>query len=269
MRKYWSILAVVAVLSSAGRTLAQSCAGDCDGSGDVSISELILGVNLALGSGEGTCAALDADVNGEIAINELIAAVTRALEGCTPVGPVTRASAVRCYADNLYAAYGDALAGAEVLQTAIAAFVDAPSAAGLQAAKDAWLASRPAYLQTEMARFYDGPIDNAETGPEGFINAWPLDESYIDYVVGDATVGIINAPDLFPDIDADLLVELNEGESETTISSGYHAIEFLLWGQDLDDNGPGVRPFTDYVTDGGGTAANSAMACSTEIRRPK
>ncbi|MDX2170917.1 MAG: imelysin family protein [Deltaproteobacteria bacterium] len=258
MRKFWSIVALGLAVGVVQRAAAQMCVGDCDANGAVSIDEVISGVNLALGSDAASCAALDTDVNGDIAINELIGAVSAALDGCAPIAPVTRASAVACYADNLYLAYGDALAGATRLKTAIESFVAAPTAAGLQAARDAWVSARPAYLQTEMARFYDGPIDNAETGPEGFINAWPLDESYIDYVVGDAAAGIINAPDLFPTIDTALLTELNEAESETTISSGYHAIEFLLWGQDLDDDGPGARPFTDYVTDGGGTAANPA-----------
>jgi putative iron-regulated protein len=258
MGRFWSVLALTLVLASAERGAAQSCVGDCDANGAVSIDEIISGVNLALGVDAVSCAPLDTDVNSDIAINELIGAVSAALEGCAPIGTVTRASAVACYADNLYAAYGDALAGATRLKTSIDAFVAAPTAEGLQAAKDAWKSARPAYLQTEMARFYDGPIDNADTGPEGFINAWPLDESYIDYVADDAEAGIINAPDLFPAIDTELLIELNEGESETTISSGYHAIEFLLWGQDLDDDGPGARPYTDYLTDGSGTASNQA-----------
>ncbi|MEO8602813.1 MAG: imelysin family protein [bacterium] len=247
----------LALTVGAGRASAQSCAGDCDGDGSVSIGDLVSGVNLALGSG-GDCDAVDTNTDGEVSISELVTAVTNALDGCTPVGPATRAGVVERYAALLYANYGDVLTGATALRTAIDAFVAAPSAAGLQAAKDAWLASRPAYLQTEMARFYDGPIDNAATGPEGFINAWPLDEAYIDYVVGSADAGIINAPDLYPAITPEVLVELNEGESETTIASGYHAIEFLLWGQDLSDTGPGNRPFNDYVTGSSGTASNQA-----------
>ncbi len=59
------------------------CAGDCDGSGDVSIAELIRAVNIALGNAElGTCVSADVDGNGEIGINELIRSVRSALEGC-------------------------------------------------------------------------------------------------------------------------------------------------------------------------------------------
>lgn len=240
-------------LAAAGRAAAL-CAGDCDGSGEVSINELVTGVNLALNAeSDAVCSALDIDDNGQIAINELIAAVANALDGCLAATPRTVA---QTYARMLYANYSDALAGAQALRTAVDAFVDAPSDAALRAAKSAWLDGRPAYLQTEMARFYDGPIDNAADGPEGLINAWPLDEAYIDYVAGQPTAGIVNAVDEYPEIDVDLLVELNEGESETTISTGWHAIEFLLWGQDLDPDGPGARPFSDYVTGGGRTAAN-------------
>ncbi|MEO0595147.1 MAG: imelysin family protein [Chloroflexota bacterium] len=103
------------------------------------------------------------------------------------------------------------------------------------------------YGQTEAYRFYGGPIDG-EDGPEGLLNAWPLDEAYIDYVEGDADAGIISNTDDYPVIDADLLVSLNEVGAEENISTGYHAIEFLLWGQDLSADGSGNRPYTDYTT---------------------
>jgi hypothetical protein len=61
------------------------CAGDCDADGSVSISELILGVNIALGRNEvGACESLDSDANGAVAISELIRAVRNALQGCAP-----------------------------------------------------------------------------------------------------------------------------------------------------------------------------------------
>jgi putative iron-regulated protein len=253
----WSLSVVVAALAyqlAAAMPAAAQCTGDCNGDGDVGINELVTGVSMALGVA-GRCDGLDLDADGDIEINELIAAVNSALLGCS-VEPATLDSVRRNYAALLHATYSDALVGAQALRTAVDAFVAAPSAATLQAAKDAWLDARPAYLQTEMARFYNGPIDNEDDGPEGLINAWPLDEAYIDYVEGDADAGIVNQVDLYPVIDEDLLVELNEGEGETTISTGWHAIEFLLWGQDRDPAGPGTRPHTDYLTDGSGTAAN-------------
>ncbi len=169
---------------------------------------------------------------------------------------VTAAAVVENYAALMFANYSAALADAEALHDAVDAFVDAPSQATLDAAKAAWIASRPSYQQTEAARFYNGPIDDPEDGPEGRINAWPLDERYIDYVEGAPDSGIINDPVTFPVIDEDVLREANEAGGEANIATGYHAIEFLLWGQDLSASGPGTRPFTDYVTDGTGTASN-------------
>ncbi|HTO01799.1 MAG TPA: imelysin family protein, partial [Microthrixaceae bacterium] len=87
-----------------------------------------------------------------------------------------------------------------------------------------------------------------ETGPEGRINAWPMDEAYVDYVEGDITAGIINDVATYPEVTKDVLVETNEEGGETNISTGWHAIEFLLWGQDLSETSPGNRPVTDYTT---------------------
>jgi putative iron-regulated protein len=157
-------------------------------------------------------------------------------------------AALTTYADQAFAAYTDVTAAAEDLNAALTAFVEAPSDATLEAAKQSWLDGRVLYGPTEAYRFYDGPIDNPDDGPEGQINAWPLDEAYIDYVDGDATAGIINDAAGVPEITTDVLVESNEVGGETNISTGWHAIEFLLWGQDLSDAGPGARPLTDYTT---------------------
>ncbi len=159
-----------------------------------------------------------------------------------------QADVIEHYADGVHGSYAASLASAKELDTAVDAFVADPTDATLQAAKDAWLAARVDYGPTEAFRFYGGPIDDAETGPEGLINAWPLDEAYIDYVEGDDTAGIVNDPDDYPTIDAATVTSLNEQGGEANISTGWHAIEFLLWGQDLSDDGPGQRPVTDYTS---------------------
>ena len=163
--------------------------------------------------------------------------------------------AATTYADIVYATYGDTLAAAIALQAAVAAFVAAPSVETQAAAKDAWLAARESYGRSEAFRFYGGPIDDTD-GPEGLLNAWPLDEAYIDYVEGAPDAGIINNVADYPEITQELLISLNEVGAEENISTGYHAIEFLLWGQDLRADGSGERPYTDFVE--GGTAANQA-----------
>ena len=178
----------------------------------------------------------------------------------TPDGPnaVTSAAVVANYAANAYANYSEIVLKTQTLKRAVDDFVTTPSAATLTAARTAWLAAREPYGQSEIYRFSDGPIDNPTDGPEGRINAWPMDEAHVDYVTGNTTAGIINNAALFPTITKALIVEQNENGGETNISSGYHAIEFLLWGQDSNPAGPGNRPHTDYVVGAGGTAANQA-----------
>ena len=152
------------------------------------------------------------------------------------------------YAAGVHALYSESLRSARVMDTAIDTFLADPTPATLEAAKRAWLRARDDYGPTESFRFYSGPIDNEENGPEGLLNAWPMDESYVDYVDGNPTAGIINMPDEYPTIDAELIVSLNEEGGEENVSTGWHAIEFLLWGQDLNANGPGDRPVSDYTT---------------------
>lgn len=166
--------------------------------------------------------------------------------GCVPSSS-DRAAVASTYANIVYASYVDAYDAAVELDAAIDAFVAEPTDSTLRVAKDAWRAARESYGQTEAYRFAGGPIDAAD-GPEGLLNAWPLDEAYVDYVEGDSDTGIINRAVEYPVIDANLLVSLNERGGEENIAAGYHAIEFLLWGQDLSDDGAGNRPVSDYTT---------------------
>jgi len=152
---------------------------------------------------------------------------------------------VQHYAALVHANYSDVLSSAQTLQKAIQAFAVAPSEAGLAEARKTWLAAREFYGQTEAFRFYSGPIDD-DRGPEGRLNSWPLDESYIDRVVGKPNAGIVNNPKI--KINKAALAKLNERGGEENIAAGWHAIEFLLWGQDLSDTGPGERSFEDYVS---------------------
>lgn len=156
------------------------------------------------------------------------------------------------YAQIVYATYEDTYKSAQHLQTKIDEFLSNPSQETLDAAKQAWLDARNVYGQTEAFRFYSGPIDDEE-GLEPYINAWPLDENFIDYVVDPAngkiiTSGVINDPENFPSITEEILLKENEIHGEADVKVGYHAIEFLLWGQDLSAESAGNRPYTDYTT---------------------
>ena len=193
----------------------------------------------------------------------LVAALSLAGLSTLPVHaqPAAGASAdfsavARHYAVLVYAGYADALAGAQEMQSAIRAFVAAPSAEGLAKARQAWKDAREFYGQTEAFRFYGGPIDG-DNGPEGRMNGWPMDESYVDYVEGKPNAGFINNPKF--KITKASLAKANEHGGEENISTGWHAIEFLLWGQDLSETGPGDRPFDDYVKGKGRNAERRAQ----------
>ena len=157
---------------------------------------------------------------------------------------VTPASVAKHYGALVQASYDDTLAGALTLQKAVQAFAQAPSEASLKAARQAWLDARELYGQTEAFRFYGGPIDN-DNGPEGRLNAWPMDESYVDSVKDAPGAGIINKRKIA--LNKKQLAGLNERNGEENIATGWHAIEFLLWGQDLSASGPGNRSFEDFV----------------------
>lgn len=178
-----------------------------------------------------------------------VAACGSSDEAPPAASPTTDDAAIlREYVTVAKGSYGEALAKTRDLKTAVDAFVADPTADRLEAAKAAWLAARGPYGRTEVYRYFGGPIDDEQTGPEGRVNGWPLDEAYIDYVVDQPTAGIINHLTEYPSITKELLEELNEKDGEANLSTGYHAIEFLLWGQDLSETGPGSRPFTDYVS---------------------
>ncbi|MBT9560584.1 MAG: iron-regulated protein [Myxococcales bacterium] len=174
-------------------------------------------------------------------------------DAATTALPENAADAQSDYAELVAAVYEDSVVDAVALKTAIDAFLAGPTDTTLEAARDAWLTARESYLQSEVFRFYDGPIDMPNGGPEGQVNAWPLDESYIDYVEGNETSGLIS--DSSVAITTEALVEANEAGGETNIATGFHAIEFLLWGQDQSETGPGARPASDFQ-DGGRESAD-------------
>lgn len=154
--------------------------------------------------------------------------------------PLEASAALERYADLVLAGYQASLEGVVALEGAVEALLKAPSDQTLAAAREAWLAAREPYGQTEVFRFYGGPIDHEE-GPEGQINAWPLDEAYIDAIVADAS----QHPELTPAT----LAALNEKGGEKNIATGYHAIEYLLWGADTFADSAGQRPASDYGAD--------------------
>ena len=213
---------------------------------------------------------------------------------------VTRDDVIKTNANIAYAAYSDALISAQDLKVALELFTATPTQANFDLAKKAWLDSREPYGQTEVYRFRQGPIDelkadgtlgtdDAGEGPEGLINAWPLGEAIIDYVepvdglsgpetpANAITDNIIANTADYPTIDATTLENLFEhGEDGRNVTTGYHAIEFLLWGQDLNqdlsgagtrDNTAGQRPVTDYSSTVGACTSGSNAATDDICQR--
>lgn len=187
-----------------------------------------------------------------------------ALYGLPALAGTDKAAVVKTYADIAEATFGDSLTTAKALQAAIDKLVAEPSEANLAAARKAWLAARNPYQQSEVYRFGNAIVDDWE----GKVNAWPLDEGLIDYVAEsygtESDENPFYAANVIANkqlkaggetidatvINTELLQKLQEaGGVESNVAIGYHAIEFLLWGQDLNGTGPGAgnRPWTDYA----------------------
>lgn len=159
--------------------------------------------------------------------------------------------------------YADAHKAALHLQQRIKQLLAKPSTENLESARRAWIDARAIYQQTEAFRFGNPVVDEWDPG----VNAWPLDEGLIDYIATDSFVNVenaffnaniianpvlkvggqtINARRITPAFLKETLHEL--GGIEANVALGWHAIEFLLWGQDLNGTkgGAGNRPASDF-----------------------
>ena len=249
-------------------------------------------------------------MNFKLTLGAISIATALALSGCgssssnskTPTAQTTKGitevqkkSALTAYANYAITTYTAALKDAKSMKTAIVTFTANPTEGTLKDAKKAWLQARETYGVTEILRLSNGPID-AEEGfaatfgaPEGQLNAWPLNESMIDYTIladgstktngniidGTGSFASFTAPDGkmtnlgengdqkidITSITTAMLKEFTQKDGDANVATGYHAIEFLLWGQDQDygsmiaDNithgatTAGERPLSDYTTD--------------------
>ena len=196
----------------------------------------------------------------------------------TSTEEITNASVINNYSDLVYQNYLESYNSAVEMQTAINSFVASPSEAGLEAAKTAWLSARDIYGQTEAFRECNGPVDSEgeswSLGTEGQMNAWPIDESFIDYVaVGSEDyagtfTSIIGDTATYPSISESVITDLNESQTDKSISTGWHAIEFLLWGQDEtlpSENLPGQREYTDYTTADNADRRGAYLQAATDL----
>jgi putative iron-regulated protein len=152
------------------------------------------------------------------------------------------------YAGIAFSVYADALEAAREFQIKVNVFAAEPSEAKLEAVREEWIRARSFYGMTEVFRFSEGPIDMLML--EEAINAWPIEASRIDYVEGQPDAGIINQSDAYPYVSGIEILKLNvDPDGGTNGLTGWHAIEFLLWGEDRFEDSAGQRPVSDFTTD--------------------
>ena len=200
----------------------------------------------------------------------IVAGFICSLVGCTSLNqkqesrPPTPEAIIDTYIAIARASYGDSLLSATELDQAINNLLESPSSQTLLNAQEAWQAARIPYQQTEAFRFGNSVVDEWE----GRVNSWPLDEGLIDYtadsygsesdfnyfysanVIANEIIDLggitVDAAMITPELLAEDLHEVDGVAAN--VATGYHAIEFLLWGQDLNGTNPGAgnRPATDY-----------------------
>lgn len=228
------------------------------------------------GSEKGASSTLPADGEGEGA-SALIGGAAQS----APVAPTLMLSdadalaAASTYADVVHASYADSVAAAEALRTSIGALVGTPSEATLAAARQQWVTARNAYTRTEAFRFYDGPIDHPEHGPQRRIDGWPVDGAQIEALVGDVEgtpvidVGSLVAASASANTSDGASGGANTGDGDGDGASanrtGWHALEFLLWGEDTSDDGSGSRPASDLETGPGAERRRAYLNASVEL----
>lgn len=188
---------------------------------------------------------------GAISVTHAVSPARQGVGATTGSASDSVSLALRAYARAAFAGYGEAVDSLESLRRAVTLFLEHPTRASLDGARATWIACRAPYSRTEAFRFSAGPIDGgvpgrtARGGPEGRINAWPIDEAFLDHVPGHPGGGLIG--DLRVPIDESSLVSRHARDDDAQVTLGFHAIEFLLWGQDRQRDGPGDRPHTDYL----------------------
>jgi putative iron-regulated protein len=160
--------------------------------------------------------------------------------------------AASAYADFAYESHRDTAKELDLMLEDLDLFYEAPDSQKYNKVKVQWSVARQRWSQTEVFVVEGSP--GADTYP--LINLSRLDPSYIDYTTVDAGAGLVNDTDKYPNLSKELLTDAHQLEGPAHVTVGFHAIEYLLWGQDYDLESPGKRPFSDYDTGPDGTRDN-------------
>lgn len=156
------------------------------------------------------------------------------------------------YADMAWESHFDAGADADALAQSVVDFTANPDAQSFNFIQVQWGVARESWGFMEGFNIPDGPLQESHR----YINASNLDRSYIDFVSNDLSAGLVNDVDGYPSLTKMLLVDLHQIEGNDKVTTGFHAIEFLLWGEDYDAESDGKRDWRNFLDNGEGTAQN-------------
>jgi putative iron-regulated protein len=134
----------------------------------------------------------------------------------------------------------------EKLQSSIHTLIDDTSDESLNSSKQAWLNTHSTYELTTLHRYFATQLLDEQNSLalmqlQYQINHWPIIPGYIDYVDGYPDSGIVH--DINVNLDSDSLREQHGSFDVSEVSLGFHVIEFLLWGYDIDSV---ARPAADF-----------------------
>ncbi|MDW3096443.1 MAG: imelysin family protein [Gammaproteobacteria bacterium] len=187
-----------------------------------------------------------------ILITVLIMVTTFFANATLAAAAVTSKQVGHHYIQMAYQMFADTHKTAVILEQSINQFIANPNSQTHETAKKAWIKAHITYSQTEVFRFGNPNVDDWE----GKVNAWPMDEGLLDYVNEDyhyedgnphANENLIASQ---AEINTELVKSTHEkAGSEANVASGYHAVEFLLWGQDqnAENASSGNRSHTDFL----------------------
>ena len=162
------------------------------------------------------------------------------------------ASAIRelmdAYLNRIDVELADASNNFQRFGSQVESFLQQPSAEQLGALRESWLAAHNSYEATVLHRFFadqilDEPQALALFELQYQLDHWPILPGYIDYVGDYPESGIVN--DMTVPLEAAVMRERHGEFYINEASTGFHVLEFMLWGEHGD--GSEQRPYTDYL----------------------
>ncbi len=191
------------------------------------------------------CSESSENPTGESVVNEEVVGTTTTLSEEVSTSLVSLLQGYLFQIDSDYSAVAEALV---MLQTEIDSFLAAPDESSLDSVRRSWLAANSQYELTSAHRYFADAIFTDDFALQFFqvqyeVNHWPILPGYLDYVDGYPNSGIVN--DMTVSLEPINLRQQHGAFDINEVSLGFHAIEFLLWGENLEGNNP--RPYTDFL----------------------